>query len=68
MDRHASILVIALATCGMGLSTLGLSACGPAATEEMEEGYVLLQPKLDSLAPNAITLGDTHILRIVFQR
>jgi len=59
MDRHASIVVIALATFGLGLPALGLTACGPAATEEVDPGFVLLQPTLDSVAPNAITLGDT---------
>ena len=59
MVRHVSILAIALATCGMGLSTLGLGACGPDGSEETEPGFVLLQPKLDSVAPNALTLGDT---------
>ena len=59
MDRPASLMVIALATFSMGLPALGLSGCGPSAAEEEEVGFVLLQPKLDSLAPNAITLGET---------
>ncbi|MCP4447554.1 MAG: hypothetical protein GY811_19770 [Myxococcales bacterium] len=59
MDRNASILVVALSTIGMGLPALCMGACGPAATEEMEEGFTLLRPKLDSVAPNALTLGET---------
>ena len=40
--------------------SLTLVACGPAADDAMEEeGFVLLQPKLDSIAPSAITLGET---------
>ncbi len=56
MARYPSYLVIAL---GLALPGMALTACGPSTTEEMPEGYVLLQPKLDSLAPGAITLGET---------
>ncbi len=39
--------------------SLALAACGPAGDEPEEEGFVLLQPDLNSVAPTAIILGDT---------
>lgn len=54
MRGKLSILVFAVASI-----SLGLAACGPTGDEPVEEGFVLLQPSLDSVSPTAITLGDT---------
>jgi hypothetical protein len=54
MRGKSSFLVFAVTSI-----CFGLAACGPAGDEPEEEGYVLLQPLLTSVAPSAITLGDT---------
>ncbi len=54
-----SLLLSAALGLSAGLALISVSACGPSADGEMlDEGFVLKQPRLDSVAPTALTLGE----------
>lgn len=53
----AKLIIVSVA---LALGTTFASGCGPAADSEVvDEGFILLQPTFGSLAPSALTLGET---------
>lgn len=52
-------MMLALVGSGLSLAIVSGSGCGPDQDEAGPDGFVLLEPRLDSIAPNALTLGDT---------
>ncbi len=58
MLTKSSILMFALASSTLSASALVATGCA-GAEQDQQEGFVLLSPELGSIAPTALTLGET---------